>query len=85
MDNQKYSNYDLMLEQNNQANELGIIRKEIEDLRIETRGVIEAFQAAQGAFTFLNGLAKVVKPILFIVSASAAFMIFIKTGTFKFV
>ena len=85
MDKSKYSNYDLMLEQNNQANELSIIRKEIEDLRTETRDVINAFQAAQGAFTSLNGLAKIVKPILFLASAGAAFMIFIKTGTFKFV
>jgi hypothetical protein len=46
----------------------------------ETKAMLEAFNAAKGAFDFLEGLAAVVKPILFIGGVVAGFVFWLKGG-----
>lgn len=54
------------------------INVEVKSLRNETKDVISAFQAAQGAFIFLEWLARAVKPILFIGALVGAFILWVK-------
>lgn len=46
----------------------------------ETKAMLDAFNAAKGAFDFLEGLARVVKPILFIGGMVAGFIFWVKGG-----
>lgn len=61
------------LEQTNEA-----LNKEIQGLRVETKDMLAAFQAAQGAFMFLEWLARAVKPILFIGATIGGFILWVK-------
>lgn len=54
------------------------VNLEVKNLRVETKDVITAFQAAQGAFIFLEWLARAVKPILFIGALVSAFILWVK-------
>lgn len=69
--------------------ESGVTHKEIFDrlLDLETKvdtiaanttGVVEAFQAAQGAFKVLEFLAKIAKPLVFIAAFATALLAAIK-------
>lgn len=42
------------------------VEAKVDSLHAETRGMVSAFQAASGAFTVLDWLAKAVKPILYL-------------------
>jgi hypothetical protein len=48
------------------------VEGKVDKLQADTASVVTAFQAAQGAFTVLEWLAKVAKPILWIVGVGAA-------------
>lgn len=61
------------LEQTNEA-----LNKEVQGLRVETKDMLAAFQAAQGAFMFLEWLARAVKPILFIGATVGGFILWVK-------
>jgi hypothetical protein len=52
-----------------------IVEQEVLHIRQEMADVIAAFHAAQGAFTALEWLAKVVKPILYLGSIFTAFVL----------
>lgn len=54
------------------------LNKEIQGLRVETKDMLAAFQAAQGAFMFLEWLARAVKPILFIGATIGGFILWVK-------
>lgn len=47
---------------------LVVVEKKVDELHAETRGVVQAFQAAAGAFTVLEWVGKAAKPILFLVA-----------------
>lgn len=57
---------------------LDTLEKSVEDLKSETKEMLAAFTAAKGAFDFLEGLARVVKPILFIGGVIGAFILWVK-------
>lgn len=61
------------LEQTNEA-----LNREVQGLRVETKDMLAAFQAAQGAFMFLEWLARAVKPILFIGATVGGFILWVK-------
>lgn len=61
------------LEQTNEA-----LNREVQGLRVETKDMLAAFQAAQGAFMFLEWLARAVKPLLFIGGLIGAFILWVK-------
>lgn len=61
------------LEQTNEA-----LNREVQGLRVETKDMLAAFQAAQGAFMFLEWLARAVKPLLFIGGLIGAFILWMK-------
>ncbi len=42
------------------------LEQKVDGLKAETANVVQAFNAAQGAFTVLEFLAKLAKPLLFI-------------------
>jgi hypothetical protein len=50
------------------------VEAKVDKLQADTASVVTAFQAAQGAFTVLDWLAKAAKPILWITGTVAAFM-----------
>jgi hypothetical protein len=54
------------------------LNREIQGLRVETKDMLAAFQAAQGAFMFLEWLARAVKPILFIGATVGGFIFWLK-------
>lgn len=54
------------------------LSREIQGLRAETKDMLAAFQAAQGAFMFLEWLARAVKPILFIGATIGGFIFWLK-------
>lgn len=45
---------------------LVLVETALEDLKTNTAAMVSAFQAAQGAFTVLEWLARVAKPLLYI-------------------
>jgi hypothetical protein len=47
------------------------VEKKVDHIDQNTAGMVVAFQAAAGAFTVLNWLAQIAKPILWIVGVSA--------------
>lgn len=61
------------LEQTNES-----LNREVQGLRVETKDMLAAFQAAQGAFMFLEWLARAVKPILFIGATVGGFILWVK-------
>lgn len=48
------------------------VEAKVDALHSETRGVVQAFQAAAGAFTVLEWIGKAAKPLLFIVALAGA-------------
>lgn len=52
-----------------------IVEQEVHSLKAETRSMVDAFHAAQGAFVVLEWLAKVVKPIIYLGSIFAALVL----------
>lgn len=42
------------------------LEEEVKDLREDTKGVLSAFNAASGAFTALEWIAKIAKPMIYI-------------------
>ncbi len=42
------------------------LEQKVDGLKRDTSGLVDAFQAAQGAFTVLEFIAKLVKPLLWI-------------------
>lgn len=51
------------------------VESKVDKLTQDTENVVSAFQAAQGAFTVLEWLAKAAKPILWIVATIASITI----------
>ena len=47
------------------------VEQKVDHIDQNTAGMVSAFQAASGAFTVLNWLAQIAKPILWIVGLSA--------------
>jgi hypothetical protein len=47
------------------------VEKKVDNIDGNTAGLVKAFQAADGAFTVLNWLAQIAKPILWIVAGAA--------------
>lgn len=54
------------------------VESKVDDLTNSTDGVVKAFDAAQGAFTVLETISKLVKPLLWIGGVVAAIGIFIQ-------
>jgi len=48
------------------------VEEKVDKVSTDTEGMVSAFQAAQGAFTVLDWIAKVAKPILWVVAAVTA-------------
>jgi hypothetical protein len=48
------------------------VEKKVDKVARDTESVVDAFEAARGAFTVLEWLAKVAKPLLWIIGLSAA-------------
>lgn len=47
------------------------VEQKVDHIDENTKGLVAAFKAAEGAFTVLNWLAQLAKPILWIVGVSA--------------
>ena len=47
------------------------VEKKVDEIDENTKGLVAAFKAAEGAFTVLNWLAQLAKPILWVVGVSA--------------
>jgi hypothetical protein len=47
------------------------VEKKVDNIDENTAGLVKAFQAADGAFTVLNWLAQIAKPILWVVAGAA--------------
>jgi hypothetical protein len=54
------------------------VESKVDCLTASTDGVVKAFDAAQGAFTVLETISKLVKPFLWIAGLAAAIGIFIQ-------
>jgi len=54
------------------------VESKVDCLTTSTDGVVKAFDAAQGAFTVLETISKLVKPLLWIAGLAAAIGIFIQ-------
>jgi len=54
------------------------VESKVDNLSASTDGVVKAFDAAQGAFTVLETISKLVKPLLWIGGLLAAIGIFIQ-------
>jgi hypothetical protein len=54
------------------------VESKVDDLTASTDGVVKAFAAAQGAFTVLETISKLVKPLLWIGGLLAAIGIFVQ-------
>ena len=50
------------------------VEAKVDKVAEDTEGMIKAFNAASGAFTVLEWVAKVAKPILWVVATIAAFV-----------
>lgn len=50
----------------------------VDSLADSTEGVVRAFEAAQGAFTVLETMSKIAKPLLWLAGCVAAVVIFVK-------
>ena len=50
------------------------VEAKVDKVAEDTEGMIKAFNAASGAFTVLEWIAKVAKPILWVVATIAAFV-----------
>ena len=50
------------------------VESKVDKVAADTEGMVAAFNAASGAFTVLEWIAKVAKPILWIVATVAAFV-----------
>lgn len=50
------------------------VEQKVDNIETNTAGMVAAFNAAQGAFTVLEWLAKAAKPILYIGGLGAAFL-----------
>ena len=50
------------------------VESKVDKVAVDTEGMVAAFNAASGAFTVLEWIAKVAKPILWIVATVAAFV-----------
>ncbi len=53
---------------------LRVVEGKVDGLHAETRGMVKAFEAANGAFVMLEWLSKLAKPILWVVAAAAALL-----------
>lgn len=47
------------------------VEKKVDHIDENTAGMVKAFQAAEGAFTVLNWLAQLAKPILYLTAGAA--------------
>lgn len=54
------------------------VENKVDNISINTDGVVAAFAAAQGAFTVLEWIAKAAKPFLFIAAVVASISVFIQ-------
>jgi hypothetical protein len=50
------------------------VESKVDKVATDTEGMVAAFNAASGAFTVLEWIAKVAKPLLWIVATVAAFV-----------
>jgi hypothetical protein len=50
------------------------VEAKVDKVATDTEGMVAAFNAASGAFTVLEWIAKVAKPVLWIVATVAAFV-----------
>ena len=57
---------------------LDCLQKQVDQLSNETKDMVSAFNAAQGAFTALEWIARTVKPIIVIATAIGAFTLWVK-------
>jgi hypothetical protein len=57
---------------------LDALQTQVDTLTRETKDMVSAFNAAQGAFTALDWLARTVKPIIVVVGAIAAAVLWLK-------
>lgn len=48
------------------------LEAEVKDLREDAKGVLEAFNAAKGAFTALEWIARIAKPMIYVVGLIGA-------------
>ncbi len=48
------------------------LENKVDGLKKDTSGMVQAFQAAQGAFTVLDWIAKIAKPLLVVASFATA-------------
>lgn len=55
------------------------VEAKVDCINRNTEGVVRAFEAAQGAFTVLEWLARLAKPILWLMASSAAIAIWWQT------
>jgi len=54
------------------------VEAKVDCLNDSTTGVVKAFEAAQGAFTVLETISKLVKPLLWLAGLVAAVSVFIQ-------
>jgi len=59
------------------------VETEINHIREDTKDLVSAFNAASGAFTALEWLAKVAKPVIYIVTLIAAVSLWFKGVNIK--
>lgn len=50
------------------------VEAKVDKVSVDTEGMVAAFNAASGAFTVLEWIAKIAKPVLWIVATVAAFV-----------
>ena len=50
------------------------VESKVDKVAADTEGMVSAFNAASGAFTVLEWIAKIAKPLLWIVATVAAFV-----------
>lgn len=55
-----------------------LMEKKVDSLADSTEGVVKAFEAAQGAFTVLETMSKIAKPLLWLAGTIAAVVVFVK-------
>jgi hypothetical protein len=59
------------------------VEAKVDKVSKDTEGMVAAFNAASGAFTVLEWIAKVAKPLLWIVATVAAFDDLLRLGAFN--
>lgn len=47
------------------------VEQKVDEIDENTKGLVAAFKAAEGAFTVLNWLAQIAKPVLWVVGVAA--------------